>query len=92
MYRMRLGPDEEEKMVSEYVAAHMRAMPPRFTRQNHTPGDMDCQDAQQHVVQGAGRAHRSTGFRVTAARLHERDPEGHLPETRCASDPRDRQG
>ena len=38
-------------------------MPPRSTRHNHTPGDMDCQDAQQHGVQGAGWARRSTGFR-----------------------------
>ena len=39
-------------------------MPPRSPEHDHPAGIMDCQDAQQHVVQGAGWALRSTGFRV----------------------------
>ena len=67
-------------------------MPPRSPRHHDTEGDMDCQDAQQQGLQGAGWTGRSASHGTPGVGGYERDLEGHPPEKRSASDPRTRQG
>ena len=67
-------------------------MPPRYPRHHDTEGDMDCQDAQQHGLQGAGWTSCSASHGTPGAGRYERDLEGHPPEKRSVSDPRTRQG
>ena len=54
-------------------------MPPQPPRHHHTKGDMDCQDAQQHGLQGAGWTGRSASHGTPRAGRYERDLEGHPP-------------
>ena len=63
-------------------------VPPRSPGHDHPAGIMDCQDAQQHGVQGAGCARPSTSFRVTPAGCHERNLPIPGPAMRPGSDER----
>ena len=76
----------------ERSAETTTGMPPRPPRHHDTKGDMDCQDAQQHGLQGAGWTGRSANNGTPGAGGYERDLEGHSPMKRSATDPRARQG
>ena len=52
---------------------------------------MDCQNAQQHGLQGAGWTGLRASHGTPRAGGYERDLEGHPSETRSASDPGTRQ-
>ena len=79
-------------MVTGATNQATAGMPPRPPRHHQTKGDMDCQDAQQHSLQGAGWSGLCAGHGTPRAGRYERDLEGHPPEKRSAADPWARQG